>query len=244
MWTYLILLLGALAIVAVFVRRAILMSLKKKRIEAAANIEKVEEEIPVAAKLSKADKVEISDLLLQADELLKSGEEDEAIKIFVQALAIDENHPETQQKLAMLYLQKQMFGAASALFKQLALMTEDPIHYSHLGFSFYQQNAYEEAKEAYQKAVDLDPTRAKRFISLAQVYRSLGQHQNAIIALNKALELEKDNLEFSLLLAEIYTELNNLEEAVSTLMFILEKEPDHEEAATLLKKLKKETDGK
>lgn len=201
--------------------------------------EKENEEDP--AKLSKNEKVKIEVLLSQAEELVKTGKEDEAIKLFVQALAVDQAHIETQQKLALLYLQKQMFSAAAALFKQLADSTADPVHYSHLGFALYQQNAFDEAKEAYQKAVDLDSSRPQRFVSLAQVYRALNQLQNAVIALNKAIELDKENLEFLLLLTQLHVDLDNLEDAQGILNKALELDPENEEARSFLKKLKRET---
>jgi tetratricopeptide (TPR) repeat protein len=248
MWTYLILFLGITALVAVFIRRTIIVHLKKKKVieEALEPREKekeIIEETPVV-KVSKADKSKIEVLLEEADALLKKGEEDEAIKVFVQALAIDNNHLDTLQKLAMLYLQKQMLGAAAALFKQLSDLTQDPLHYSHLGFALYQQSSFEEARDAYQKSVDLDPSRPQRFVSLAQVYRSLAQHQNAIIALNKAIELDAENLEFFLLLANIYAELNNIEEAEMALKTVLEKDPENQDALDLLKKIGKELNEK
>jgi tetratricopeptide (TPR) repeat protein len=245
MWTYFILLLSAVAIVMVFARRTFLLHVRKQHLSAAMHaVEKndeVEDKIK-AMKVSKSDQSKIDALLEQADSLLKRGEEDEAIKVFVQALAINDSHVDTQQKLAMLYLQKQMFGAAAALFKQLSYLTNDPIHFSHLGFVLFQQNSYEEARDAYQKAVDLDPSRAQRFVSLAQVYRSMGQLQNAVIALNKAIELDPEDINFLLLLTEIYAEMNNVEEAETVLRNILERAPDNEDASKLLDRLRKEKD--
>ena len=247
MWTYLILLLGIIALVAVLIKRYVIFYLKRRRLAEEALKPKEEEvEIPEVdvVKVSKADKSKIEVLLEEADVLLKKGEEDEAIKVFVQALAIDNNHLDTLQKLAMLYLQKQMLGACAALFKQLAELTQDPLHYSHLGFALYQQSSFEEARDAYQKSVDLDPSRPQRFVSLAQVYRSLNQPQNAIIALNKAVELDSENLEFFLLLANIYSELNNIEEAEMALKTVLEKDSENQDALDLLKKIHKELEGK
>jgi len=246
MWTYFILLLAIIALVGVFVRRAVALHLKKLRaiLEASRKqSEPSEDEISVS-KVSKSAKAKASSLLEKADQLLANGEEGEAIKVFIQALSFDNNNVDVVQKLAMLYLQKQMYSAASALFKQLADLTKDPLHYSHLGFALYQQSSFEEARDAYQEAVDLDPSRPQRFVSLAQVYRSLSQPQNAIIALNKAIDLDSENVGFLLLLTEIYAELNNIEEAEIALRTALEKAPENEDALSLLKKLQKEKEGK
>lgn len=247
MWTYFILFLSIIVLVGVFLRKAALVHLKKVRAAMQVACKKAvnspEEEV-VISKVSKSAKVKIASLLEKAEQLLANGEEGEAIKVFIQALSFDDNNVDVLQKLAMLYLQKQMYSAASALFKQLSDLTKDPLHYSNLGFVLYQQSSLEEARDAYQKAVDLDPSRPQRFVSLAQVYRSLSQPQNAIIALTKAIELDGENIEFLLLLTELYAELNNIEEAEIALRNALEKAPENEEALNLLKKLQKEKEDK
>lgn len=154
-------------------------------------------------KISKEDRAKVEALCNRGETLVKAGKDDEAIKCFVQALAVYGAHNETLNKLAMLYLQKQMFSAAAALFKQLGELTQDAVHFSHLGLALYQQSDFEGAKEAYQKAVDLDSSRPQRFISLAQVYRSLGQPYNALVAVSKAVELDPENEEFKDLMKEI-----------------------------------------
>ena len=131
-------------------------------------------------------------------------------------------HQETQNKLAMLYMQKQMFSAAAALFKSLGDVTGEAVHYSHQGLALFQQNLFEEARDAYQKAVDLDPARPNRFVSLAQVYRSMGQLSNAVVALNKAIEIDNENVEYLFLLVDIQSELENYEEALAVAKGILE----------------------
>ncbi|MDD3861953.1 MAG: tetratricopeptide repeat protein [Candidatus Gracilibacteria bacterium] len=255
MWTYFILFLGITALLAVFFRRAILFYFKNSRLaaDAANSAEKIAEESEnlktdsdidekiLPEKKSKGNKFKIANLLAEADVLLKKGDEEDTLKVLIQALSIDNNHLETLQKLAMLYLQKQMLGAASALFKQLAELTDDPVHYSHLGLSLYQQSCLEEARDAYQKSVELDPSRPQRFVSLAQVYRSLDQPQNAVIALSKAIELDQENMDFLLLMAAVHSDLEKIDDARSFLKTVLEKDPEHQEALSLLKKLSKES---
>ncbi len=205
MWTYLVIFFSLIVVVWVFARKAYLFCKGNEVVEEKAVCE-TEDEVE-KSQLSSKDEDEIKNLCRKAEANLKAGKEEEAIKYFVQALAVDGSHLDTQQKLAMLYLQKQMYVAASALFENLGHLTSDPVHYSHLGLSLFQQNLFEEAKAAYQKAVDLDPSRPARYVSLAQVYKALSQPQNAIIAVNKALELDEDNEDYVLFLKEIEEEL-------------------------------------
>lgn len=236
MWTYLTILLSAAVLIGVFVHRAILV---RKAGIAAKEKPVVEEEVVeeiVKKRLPKDDKAKLASLCEKADIKLKVGKEEEAIQLLVQALAIDENHQEAQHKLAMLYMQKQMFGAAAALFKRLGDMTDEAVHFSHLGLALYQQNEFEEAKRAYQKAVFLDDSRPQRFASLASVYRSLGNPQNAIIALNKGIELDQENIDFLILLADLLIEQEDFDRALKALAKVLELDPDNEVAKEYQKK--------
>ncbi len=237
MWTYLAILFSVVLFLAVFGNRA--YHFKKSKNKSTEVIEKEEEaeDLPTPEKISRSDRDKVVELCELADKKLKAGKEDEAVKYFVQALAIDALHVEAQHKLAMLYMQKQMFGAAAALFKQLGDLTEEAVHYSHLGLALYQQNEFTEAKEAYQKAIMLDESRPQRFVSLAQVYRAMKQYQNAIIALNKAFELEQENMDYTLLLADMQIELGNYEEARELLGRVLTMDPENEFANSTLKEL-------
>ena len=238
MFTYLAIFLGVILVVGVFLHRwYILRKYGVEEIEVAQvieeNIEKEEKEKVITSQM----RDEIDALCARGESYLKYGKDDEAIKCFVQALAIDEFDKETQHRLAMLYLKKEMYSAASALFKQLGDNTNDPIHYSHLGLSLYQQSDFEGALSAYQKAVDLDDTRANRFANLAQVYRSLGRLQHAIIAMNKAVEKDNQNIDNLFVLAEIQYELKNFEDAERICKGILDLDSNYSDAKRLLKEL-------
>lgn len=240
MWTYLVILFSLLLLLTVFARRVFLYIKGKTKPVGVEAEQKKEEEVitEVAKKLSRTDKDEVEELNDKADLALKAGKEEDAIKYFVQALAVNGLHVETQHKLAMLYMKKEMFSAAAALFKNLGEITGEAVHYSHRGLALFQQNQYDDALEAYQKAVDLDPSRPQRFVSLAQVYRSMGQLNNSIIALNKAIEMEKENLDFLFLLIDIQAEMGNYNEALEIVGNILELDPKNEEAKGYIKTLK------
>lgn len=238
MWTYLIIFLSIGLVFGVFIRRALLVNKAANTPEEQKNIEADEDlSIDKKKRISKTDKEVIAELCEKAEIKLKVGNEDEAIKLLVQALAINELHEEAQHKLAMLYMQKQMYSAAAALFKRLGSTTNDPVHYSHLGLALYQQKEFEEAKRAYQKAVDLDDSRPQRFASLSSVYRSLGELQISIIALNKAIEIDKENITYLLLLADIQVEMEDYGNALKTLNGILDLDPENEEAKEYFKKV-------
>lgn len=188
-------------------------------------------------RLSGDEREEVERLFKRGVAMIKAGKDDEAIKCFVQALAIDELHIETQHRLALIYLQKQMYAASAALFKKLGELTQDPLHYSHLGLALYQQSEYGAARDAYQKAVDLDPSRPQRFVSLSQVYRAMGQLNNAMVALNKAIEMDGENLEFLFLVGDLQAELGNKDAARQAFEKILVMDPKNKEVKMAIKAL-------
>lgn len=234
MWTYLIIFLSFAVVVGIFFRNLYLHT----RGPIAPSEALVEEDaLPEKKRMSKDDRARTEALSKKGDALIKAGRDEEAVKCFVQALAIDALHQETQHKLAVLYLKKQMYGAAAALFKQLSEISPDPVHFSHLGLALYSQSDFENAKLAYQKAVALDDSRPQRFVSLSQVYRSIGQLQHAVIALNKAISIEEENMDFLFLMADLQISLGNTGLACDVLTKILEIDPKNKDATSMLKDL-------
>lgn len=243
MWTYLAILFSFLFLPAVFIHRVVSNKKKivedKAKAEAKALSDAQESEEEKKIRLSREEKDQVETLCKRGEGLINSGKDEEAIKCFVQALSINSQHPETQQRLALLYLQKQMYSAAAALFQQLAQQTNDPMHYSHWGLALYQQSDFENAKTAYQTAVDLDPSRPQRFISLSQVYKALGQLANAIIATNKALEIDEKNIEFLYQLADLQAEAGNYIAAKETIERLFSIDSENRAAKELLKEIRK-----
>lgn len=211
----------------------------KKPVSEVAVQEKEDEEEVKKVRISKENREKVEALCKRGESMIQAGKDEEAIKCFVQALTIDSVHLETQQKLALLYLQKQLYSAAAALFQQLAQLTNDPVHYSHLGLALYQQSDFENAKVAYQTAVDLDPSRPQRFVSLSQVYKSLGQLSNAIIAVNKAIEIDQQNIEFLYLLSDLQTEAGNYIAAKETAEKLLQIDSGNKQAKNILKEIRR-----
>lgn len=228
---------------AVFVHRVVGNRRKivdqKAQAEAKEAMAAEESEEEKKIRLSREEKDQVETLCKRGEALINSGKDEEAIKCFVQALSINSQHQETNQRLALLYLQKQMYSAAAALFQQLAQQTNDPMHYSHWGLALYQQSDFENAKTAYQTAVDLDPSRPQRFISLSQVYKALGQLANAIIATNKALEIDDKNIEFLYQLADLQAEAGNYLAAKETIGKLFEIDAGNGAGKSLLKEISK-----
>jgi tetratricopeptide (TPR) repeat protein len=241
MWTYLALFLSISLVLAVFIRRVVIhFRLKNGIKEEVKIIDEKEEEVESEKKrrIPSSDKDKLQALCKRGEALVEAGKDDEAIKCFVQALAIDKSHLETKHRLALLYFQKQLFSSAATLFQELGEATGDPVHFSHLGLVLYKQNDFPSAKTAYQKAVSMDESRPQRYVSLAQVYRAMGQSNNAIITLKKALEIEKENLDFLFLLADLHLEIGQLDDGEAIVDALLKDNPEDKDLKALKRDIK------
>jgi len=237
MWTYLTLLFSVVLFIGIFIRRLLVFN-REKNTPVQDKDSSLEEAIVSKKKrLKKGDKAEVEKLYKRAETLITNGDEDEAIKILVQALAIDELNTDIQHRLAMLYMQKQVFGAAAALFETLGNITGEAVHYSHQGLACFQNRELENAKKAYQKAVSIDPSRHQRFASLSTVYRELNELQNAIISINKAIEIDKENMDYLFVLVDLLVEVGDLDGAKKTLMALRNISSDNFDVDNYIKRI-------
>lgn len=187
-------------------------------------------------RLAKKDKENVITFFKRGEACLSFGKEDEAIKSFVSALSINPKHIESLHKLGVLYMHKQMYSSASAVFKELTMLKNDSKNFSHLGLALFNLNDFEEAKKAYHEAVKLDDKRPQRYVSLAQVYKALKQDHLALIALDKALDLDPKNIDYLLLKTDFLFEIDKFEDAKDMVRQILEIDPENQEAKGLLHK--------
>ncbi|MBD3330592.1 tetratricopeptide repeat protein [Candidatus Peregrinibacteria bacterium] len=240
MWTYLVIFLSITALLIVFLRRLIItFSSSRKKDSNKEHEENTAKDKTKKVRLSHDDRKKVNDLCKRGQVLVNAGKEDEAIKCFVQALSLDPTHKETMHNLAVLYMHKEMFSPAAALFKELAQIDEDSVHYSHLGLALYNQNDYEGAREAYQKSIDLDPSRPQRFVSLCQVYRSMQEPDLAMIALNKALDMDEKNIDYMFLKLDLLNEFEDTENSKEVVGLILKLDPENKEAQSMKRKLQR-----
>lgn len=164
---------------------------------------------------------------MSAEAFFENGDLDEAEKLYIQVLSLDEAHLDANMRLGLIYIKKQLPKKAEAIFrKTLALSPDDPLATSNLGLALYLQRNYEEAKDVYLRAIELDPARGARYISLAHVYRELGDFTSAVQAIHKAFTVEPQQNEYRLLLAETYSDMGNHTGARTIVQNILKHESE------------------
>lgn len=174
----------------------------------------------------------------KAEVELKKGDLAAAEKLYIKAIAMDPSHLSAHARLGVLYLNQEQFAKAELFYRKLVLaVTDDPIYFSNLALSLFHQNKYLEAKEFYEKAIELDSTRAGRFYSLARVNYLLEDADAAFANIEKALAMDPDNVDYGLTLAAWQIDKHMHKEAEELLQTILRHWPENSEAAEMLKQL-------
>ncbi len=188
----------------------------------------------------------LRDSFMSAEAFFENGDLDEAERLYIQVLSLDEAHAEANMRLGIIYLKKQLPKKAEAIFRKiLAHAPYDPLVTSNLAMSLYLQRNYEEAKDVYLQAIELDSTRAARYISLAHVYRELKDYAAAIQAIHRAFTLEPQQNTYRLLLAETYLDTGNEPAAKTIVQNILKHESEdsgvRKNARVLLRRIENKT---
>lgn len=189
-------------------------------------------------KLRPSADAEINTLFKKADALLGRGLDIDAEKIFIQILAINEDHLKTNISLALIYLKRGEYTKAESMQRKLTEMRpRDPAIHTNLGLALFNQKKFEEALEAFQHAVEIDPARGARHANLGKVYFAIGEFEAAEECFHKAVQLEPRSLEFLFLLADSKKEQKNFPGAKKVYERILEISPFDEEAKAAVKSL-------
>jgi tetratricopeptide (TPR) repeat protein len=196
--------------------------------------------IPDQSKINPKLVVKGDNLFKKAEQELKKGNVKDAEKHYIKAIAMNPAHIEAHAKLGAIYLNQEQFSKAELIYRKLVLAVgDDPVYFSNLGLSLFQQEKYEEAKGFYEKSIELDPGRPGRFYSLARINHLLNDIDNAFLNIQKALALDPDNLDYGLTLANWYVEKGMFADAKAILERIEQHWPGNTEAKELMREMEK-----
>lgn len=93
---------------------------------------------------------------------------------------------------------------------------------------------FDEAVEAYEKALVCDEGATPVMQSLAILLLQMDRRQQAVVRLEKLLALQPNDLQIVSLLANVYAASNQIDKAVETYRRFLERQPDNQQALLLL----------
>jgi Tfp pilus assembly protein PilF len=98
------------------------------------------------------------------------------------------------------------------------------------GVSLYEAGQYQQAIEAYKKAVQLDPESADANYNLGMSYSSLGQYKEAIEAYKRAIRIKPDYEAAYYNLGHAYSNLKQYDNSVKAFRDAIRRKPDYVEA--------------
>jgi len=176
----------------------------------------------------------------RAEILIEHKEEQEAEKILISILAVEEKHLQAHIILASLYLKRKQYSRAEALYRDLiSLLNQNtPATLSNLAFCLFEQGKVKESVQFYEQAIEKDPQNIKRYSNLAQVLFVLRDFNSAINLFKKALKINPKDTELLFMLADTYRESNDFAEAKAVYKKILDHEPYNALANEEVAKLK------
>lgn len=122
------------------------------------------------------------------------------------------------------------------IFRRLILgEVQEASYFSNLGLALYQQSKLPEARTFYEKAIEMDASRAGRFFSLAKILHELNEFDLALQHFKKAVEMDPKNLDYLLTLADFYRERQMWQEGRSFMAHVADIFPREERVMILSK---------
>lgn len=154
-------------------------------------------------------------LFQQAVKLHEAGELDKAENLYRQILETAPDNADILNLLGMIAQAKGIHDQACNWFYKASRQAPSSAHiYFNLGLSLFNDNKPIEAIAAYQKSIALQSDIKETYNYLAEVYRALGETENAISNYQKALRLDPQYLDAKINLASVQKDIPTLEEIV------------------------------
>ena len=170
-------------------------------------------------------------LFTQAVKFHENGDLTKAENLYRQILETAPDNADVLNLMGLIAQAKGLHDQACNWFYRAAKQAPSSPHiYFNLGLSLFNDNKPYEAIDAYQKAIELQPEIKETYNYLAEVYRSLGEDDQAKQNYQKALSIDSDYLEARINLA-------SLEKDVPALEKIVAQSPDNAMAVYYLSRL-------
>lgn len=140
-------------------------------------------------------------LVEQARELYKNDEDERALEVLKQAIALDPEHAEAHLRLGMSLAalgrkdeSEEQYKKAIELFKKrIQNNSKDSADYFYLGEAYNFLHRDEDAVRAYRQATQLKSDDEESWYQLGSSLNKLARYTEAIGAFEKALELQPDD---------------------------------------------------
>jgi tetratricopeptide (TPR) repeat protein len=158
--------------------------------------ERYDEVVNIAKQLVSKHPGEIRFMFMLGAALERTEQHDSAAVIFRRILKIDSDHAQTLNYLGYMWadLGVNLRRSLELIAKALEIDGENPAYLDSYGWVLYKLERYEEAESYIRKAIDLmEDQDYILYDHLADIYSSVGRHEEAKANWRKALELDPGN---------------------------------------------------
>ncbi|MBU1130691.1 tetratricopeptide repeat protein [Patescibacteria group bacterium] len=180
----------------------------------------------------------VESFLDKAAELVSSENFDEAEKIYIETLTLDEKNIPAYKGLGELYLLKKDYEHAKETFEfLLKLEQDDPFVYRGLGEIAAEKGDLKVAEEDYLKSLEIDKEDFETHLKLAEIYLNLEDYQKSFKLAEEAVVLEPHNPRALDFLIEISIILRDKATALKIYRQLKEVNPDNQKLPDFRKRI-------
>lgn len=173
----------------------------------------------------------VESLCQRAQTSISQGDNEEAMRLYRQALAVRPDHPDVHYGMATVCYLVGDLDQASQHFKEVTRL--DPLRagaYINLGAVYNRMERFDDAIPALRRGIQLDMNRAEGYYNLGLVYRKKQQLDMAIQAYREATRINPRMADAHYNIANIYFEKMQYNLAVAHYREALEIRPNWEKA--------------
>jgi tetratricopeptide (TPR) repeat protein len=160
----------------------------------------------------------------------------DAVGVYKKVAEIESNNPDVHYFLALSYFktgdfQAQGLAASEAVKRNTQFIGES---YYLLGDALQKSKKYDEAIQAYERALNAKPDIFEIYINLSEIYRNQSKYDEAIATANKGLRLFPNNGDLYVNLSRDYSLANRNDEAIVAAQNAIKVLPNQSAAYTNL----------
>jgi protein O-GlcNAc transferase len=139
--------------------------------------------------------VELNRLLSEAEGFLKSGNPQNAVKIYNDIIAVDNSNLKALEGLGRIFARLGKVDLAKKIFFNLhSFYPENAQANNYCGEILTHEKKYDDCIKYFQKAISLDGSKPNYFENLARIYLAKNEVDKAVEALERAFHLNENNI--------------------------------------------------
>lgn len=127
------------------------------------------------------------------------------------------------------YFKNELEDSLSNFKKAVTSSPDSAISWFYLGKTYKRLKMNKEAKDAFLKASNLDPTNIKSLLSLGEILIEEEDYKNAVLVYKNVLSIDEENFPANLSLGKAYIKLNKPDDAIFHLKKAKTQAPDESE---------------